>query len=287
MSDLLNDDDIRRALEPYRQVRASDGLRAAATRPPSPTPRPAASWAHRHPRVAVAGAAAALAAVVAVVALLMDGPRPVDTQTVAGSPDISDAQTPEETLDISDAETVVFADGATVPVDELFDAANHERLRALFAEHGAELVVIELPVAPAADGRVYAVSVPMGMADESQPELIHLDAGGRVEVEVGRADEAAGTEGLTLYEVFPEVEGAIDRDDPVATGEALGALGFQVEWVLIEAAGEGHGVETPPPGTVVVSVLGPNGEWNSNIDPSTDTLMVELASPDVAEDLGH
>jgi hypothetical protein len=265
----VDDDDIRDAMAPYKQVKASERLRAAIAQPPGPSPS-----AHRS-RIAIGAVAATIAATVAVVAML-----------TISHPGPDELETRDERLDVSDAETVVFTDGTTVRSDELFDGANLERLRALFAEHGAELVIHERPVASAADGRVFTVTVPPGMADETEPGLIHLVAGGRVEVEVGRASATAGNAGLTLYEVFPAVEDAFDRDDPAATGEALEQLGFQIHWVLIEAPGQGHDVDGPPPGTVAISVLGPNGEW-TDIDPTIDTLMIELATPAVADALGH
>lgn len=42
----------------------------------------------------------------------------------------------------------------------------------------------------------------------------------------------------------------------------------------------------PPAGTVIVSVLGPRGQM-TDLDLRTDTLMVEIAAPAVAERLGH
>ena len=260
----LSDADLRAALAPYRQVHAPRRLLA----PASPSPRRS-----RRSRVVIVGVAAAAAAVAVGTVLTIEWDRP-------------DVATSPAPLDISDAEAVVFTDGTTVDIDELYDVANHERLRELFAEHGAELVIVERPVAPAADGRVYSVRVSTGAADELAAGRIHLDAGDRVEVEVGRGDPAIGSEGLTLYELFPAIPEAVDREDPAATGQALEQLGFAVHWVLIEAPGEGHDVETPPPGTVVISVAGPNGEWDS-IDPKIDTLMVEVAAPATAAALGH
>jgi hypothetical protein len=263
----MQDDEIAAALAAYRAVRASDQLRAAVTRSPAP------ARGRRRPRIVIGGVAAAVVAVVAVV-LATDRPDPTGVDTG------------NRRLDLDDAQTVVFSDGTRVRSDELFDAANHERLQALFAAHGAELVLIERPVAPAADGRVFTVTVPPGMADDTEPGLIDLEEGGRVEVEVGRADPTAGTAGLTLHEVFPALPSAIDRDDPVATEQALEQLGFGVRWVLIEAPGRGRDVDAPPPGTVVISVLGPRGEW-TDIEPTADTLMVEVAAPAVAEQLDH
>jgi hypothetical protein len=92
------------------------------------------------------------------------------------------------------------------------------------------------------------------------------------------------------------VEQAIVRDDAIATGKALRALGFKIRWELIEL-NPGAGANEPPtkqtrivepsPGMVVLSVLGPNGEGDS-VDPFTDTLMVEvMTSPEAREQLGH
>jgi hypothetical protein len=124
-------------------------------------------------------------------------------------------------------------------------------------------------------------------------------AGERVEVMVGRrarSDERVTTQGLTLFEVFSKVGQAIVRDDAVATGKALRALGFKVRWELIEL-NPNAGPDDPPtkqtrivepsPGMVVLSVLGPNGEGDS-IDPFIDTLMVEVVtSREAREQLGH
>jgi DNA-directed RNA polymerase specialized sigma24 family protein len=91
----------------------------------------------------------------------------------------------------------------------------------------------------------------------------------------------------------------IARDDAVATGKALRALGFKIRWELIEL-NPGAGRNEPPtkqtkqtrivepsPGMVVLSVLGPNGEGDS-VDPFTDTLMVEvMTSREAREQLGH
>jgi hypothetical protein len=133
----------------------------------------------------------------------------------------------------------------------------------------------------------------------ADPSGVRVDAGERVEVTVGRRarpDERVTTQGLTLFEVFPKVEQAIVRDDAVATGRALRALGFKVRWELIELnpdAGQddpptkGTRIVEPDPGMVVLSVLGPNGEWDS-IDPFIDTLMVEvMTSREAREQLGH
>jgi hypothetical protein len=99
-----------------------------------------------------------------------------------------------------------------------------------------------------------------------------------------------------VFEIFPKVKQAIVRDDAIATGQALRALGFKVRWELIELNPDA-GPDDPPtkqtrivepsPGMVVLSVLGPNGEGDS-LDPFTDTLMVEvMTSREAREQLGH
>jgi len=99
-----------------------------------------------------------------------------------------------------------------------------------------------------------------------------------------RPDERVTTQGLTLFEIFPKVEQAIVRDDAVATGKAPRALGFKVRWELIEL-NPNAGPDDPPrrgPGSwnrargwSCCRCSGPNGEGDS-VDPSTDTLMVEV-----------
>lgn len=266
----LHDEDLRQALAPYREVEASERLRHAVAHPGARFRRSSA-----RSRLVVGGVAAGLAAVLTVLLLI--------TRDSSPSADVEAADLP---LDVSRAREVMLADDLTVGLDELFDASEHDRLEALFREHGMELAIVEVPVNPDADGRVFSVTVTSGVAEHLPSGGYRLEPGARLEVAVGRADEAAGTAGLTLFEVFPEVEVAVDRDDPVATGQALEALGFQVRWVLIEGPGDGHDVEAPPSGTVVISVLGPEGQW-TDIDPAIDTLMVEIATPEVAAELGH
>lgn len=254
------DEQLRDAFAPFREVEVSFDL---------PSPVPAGRRSVVTPRRLAVGAMAAAAALVVGTVVLDDPPN--------------DVQAHARSVDLGAAELLAFDDGTTVDVDELFDVANHERLQALFAEHGAELVIGYQPVTQAREGQVLDISIPAGMADEEAGERITLIPGGRVEVTVGRE----GMEPLrTLFEVFPEVLSVTDSDDPVATGEALKGLGFKVRWVHITGPGEGGDVASPPPGTVVLSILGPNGEWD-DIDPTVDTLMVEVATPEVAASLGH
>lgn len=266
---------LRRSLPPDTPRFRADLERYLATQ--AHTARPQRDRYPASRRLVVAGiCAAALAAVVAVVLL---GP-------VTGSRPAAVAR----------AETFVLPGGTTVDIGEFFDPANFDRLRQAFADHGAELVIHERPVAGPAIGRVFSVSTDFGGAPDSDPKIVDVEPGQRVEVEIGRAPRAGeqvDTEGLTLHEVFPTLPAAIDRSDPVATGDALRDLGFQIRWVLLHVAVEdgqfdntSQDVDSPPPGTVIVSVLGPNGEW-TDVDPATDTLMVELATPEEASQLGH
>jgi hypothetical protein len=178
---------------------------------------------------------------------------------------------------------------------------NFPRLRQQFADADATLVIDEIPVNDRAIGRVFSIQMDADRppAANADPSGVRVRAGERVEVTVGRRarpDERVTTEGLTLFEVFPKVKQAIVRDDAVATGRALRALGFKIRWELIELnpdAGpddpptKGTRIVEPSPGMVVLSVLGPNGEWDS-IDPFIDTLMVEVTtSREAREQLGH
>jgi hypothetical protein len=240
------------------------------------TRRPARSAGRRR------GAMLALAGLVAVglVAVPVLGPRPRDTAV---------------------ARSFKLPDGTVIGIDEFMDASNFPRLRRQFAEAGATLVIDEIPVHDRAVGRVFSVQMGFGRPPTANASSsgVRVRAGERVEVTVGRRarpDERVATQGLTLFEVFPEVERVIVRDDAVATGRALRALGFKVRWVLIEPdpdAGPDDPVTRqtrivePSPGMVVLSVLGPNGEGDS-LDPFTDTLMVEvMTSREAREQLGH
>jgi hypothetical protein len=224
----------------------------------------------------------ALAGLVALglVAVPVLGPRPRDTAV---------------------ARSFKLSNGTVIGIEEFMDAKNFAWLRQQFAAAGATLVIDEIPVNARAIGRVFSIQMDADRppAANADPSGVRVAAGERVEVTVGRRarpDERVTTEGLTLFEVFPKVEQAIIRDDAVATGRALRALGFKIRWELIEPnpdAGpddpptKGTRIVEPDPGMVVLSVLGPNGEWDS-IDPFIDTLMVEVTtSREVRAQLGH
>jgi hypothetical protein len=224
----------------------------------------------------------ALAGVVALglVAVPVLGPQPRDTAV---------------------ARSFKLANGTVIGIDEFIDSRNFPRLRQQFANAGATLVIDEIPVNDRAIGWVFSIQLDSGRppAANADPSGVRVRAGERVEVTVGRRarpDERVTTQGLTLFEIFPKVEQAIVRDDAVATGKALRALGFKLRWELIELnpnAGpddpptKGTRIVEPSPGMVVLSVLGPNGEGDS-IDPFIDTLMVEvMTSREARQQLGH
>jgi hypothetical protein len=220
----------------------------------------------------------ALAGLVALglVAVPVLGPRPRDTAV---------------------AHSFKLANGTVIGIEEFFDSRNFPRLRQQFASAGATLVIDEIPVNDRAVGRVFSVQLGFGQppAANADPSGVRVRAGERVEVTVGRQarpDERVTTQGLTLFEIFPKVEQAIIRDDAVATGRALRALGFKVRWELIELNPDDPPTKQtrivePSPGMVVLSVLGPNGEGDS-VDPFTNTLMVEvMTSREAREQLGH
>jgi hypothetical protein len=203
--------------------------------------------------------------------------------------------------DTAVARSFKLSNGTVIGIEEFMDAKNFAWLRQQFAAAGATLVIDEIPVNARAIGRVFSIQMDADRppAANADPSGVRVAAGERVEVTVGRRarpDERVTTEGLTLFEVFPKVEQAIIRDDAVATGRALRALGFKIRWELIELnpdAGpddpptKGTRIVEPDPGMVVLSVLGPNGEWDS-IDPFIDTLMVEVTtSREVRAQLGH
>jgi hypothetical protein len=203
--------------------------------------------------------------------------------------------------DTAVARSFKLANGTVIGIEEFMDARNFPRLRRQFASAGATLIIDEIPVNDRAIGRVFSIQMDADRppAANADPSGVRVRAGERVEVTVGRRarpDERVTTQGLTIFEIFPKVKQAIVRDDAIATGRALRALGFKIRWELIELnphAGPDDPVTKqtrivePDPGMVVLSVLGPNGEGDS-IDPFIDTLMVEVMTSRAArQQLGH
>ena len=259
---------------PHFQAELGRWLAASTRR----STRPAAAGGRGRRRVAMLVFAGLVA--LGLVAVPVLGPRPRDTAV---------------------ARSFKLANGTVIGTEEFFDSRNFPRLRQQFAAAGATLVIDEIPVNDRAVGRVFSVQLGSGQppAANADPSGVRVRAGERVEVTVGRRarpDERVTTQGLTLFEVFPKVKQGIVRDDAIATGRALRALGFKIRWELIELNSDagpddpptkGTRIVEPTPGMVVLSVLGPNGEWDS-IDPFTDTLMVEvMTSREARQQLGH
>ncbi len=179
-------------------------------------------------------------------------------------------------------------DGEVVEIERAFDRAQLDGLQAELARHGVVLHVEEVPVDPRADGRVYDVAFPPSARLDGEGRLL-VDEGGLPEpvvvtVGTGSAEQRGTSAGLTLYETFPELCDAIDVDDPRATGRGLRRLGFRVRWVLVDHAG--GDVRVPPPGTAVLSVLGPGGEL-TDVPRDARELMVEVAPRGSAILRGH
>ncbi len=115
----------------------------------------------------------------------------------------------------------------------------------------------------------------------------------------------------TVQEEFPEAWKAIDRDDPRATAAALDRLGMRVTWHLVKVnpdyepyepeLGEtftqeeldrmspttGGVVARPPAGTVIISVLGPNGnEQLTTLQREQRRIGIEVIAAEDAAALG-
>jgi hypothetical protein len=151
---------------------------------------------------------------------------------------------PPRPHDTAVARSFKLANGTVIGIEEFFDARNFPRLRQQFADADATLVIDEIPVNDRAVGRVFSVQMGSGAppAANADPSGVRVAAGERVEVTVGRQarpDERVTTEGLTLFEVFPEVEHAIVRDDAVASGRAAG-VGIQDSMVEVMTSREAH-----------------------------------------------
>lgn len=85
---------------------------------------------------------------------------------------------------------------------------------------------------------------------------------------------------------------ALVPTDPAKTAKNLEALGYRVNWMLIEDAPPGapsptvaRRVEAPPPGTELLAVLAPNG--SPVIDPDEKHVLIEVAPSDSAILAGH
>lgn len=166
------------------------------------------------------------------------------------------------------------------------DASGLPKLRAAVAPYGLRVRVRRRPVADAVVGRIFGVEFPREAQFDRRHRLV-LERGmaGTIFVTVGVPSARPTTRGLTLFQVLPQVERAVDERDPAGTGERLRALGFTIVWKLVvdnpERRRDGApatGVKTvppPPPDTQILSVLGPGGA--NRATKRTRRLMIEVA----------
>jgi hypothetical protein len=234
--------------------------------------------------ISVAVAAVALVLLLAILpTLLSDSGDRVETSTNGDRSARSAPSDPSE----SDSSTSRFV---IVDNDQIYDRANWANLRRELKAAGVTFTVTERPVAPAAAGRIFQVSHSPDdgeapYSDPDHPGRYYLERGDTLTVVVGVPDdEAASTAGLTLFEVWPELCGAIVWEDPQATATSLQRLGFTVtKWTLITwngAPGQGptmaKTVAGPQPGTRILSVLvAPNSSLEVD-DLNRKELTIEL-----------
>jgi len=169
-------------------------------------------------------------------------------------------------------------------------------LRQRVEPYGLRVRVAERPVAPAAVGRLFGVQFPREARFDRQQRLV-LERGSRgtIIASIGveaRSGERVQTEGLSLYEVLPQVERVVRRDDPGGTLERLQKLGFSVAVKFVidnpDRGGSGTGVKDvalPPEGTVVLSILNADGE--NAATPQTRSLIMEVAPADAEVARSH
>lgn len=176
-----------------------------------------------------------------------------------------------------------FPDGRGVSAASVDDRAELQQLAGEAAAAGVELVIKERAVAPRADGRLFAIAYPDGAELDGEGRvMIDGELPGPIVVTVGRGTPGEDA-GLPVYESIPQLCSLVDPGDAPRTARALREAGFEPVFTLVHLTG-GHGdnrsevVEDPPPGTVVISVLGPNGDM-TDVDPNTRELHVEVGRP--------
>jgi len=182
-------------------------------------------------------------------------------------------------------------------IETLLRPEGARELRERVEPYGLHVRVEGRPVAPAAVGRLLGVQFPREARFDRRRDLV-LGKGSRgtIVVSLGvepRAGERVQTEGLSLYEVLPQVERAVRRDDPRGTLERLQKLGFSIAVKFVidnpdPAADSGTGVKDvtrPPEGTVVLSILNARGE--NAATPQTRSLVMEVAPADAEVARSH
>lgn len=176
-----------------------------------------------------------------------------------------------------------FSDGRSVAAAAIDNRRELDELVREASAAGVEIVVKERPVAPRADGRLFTIAYPDGARlDRKGRLMVESETPSPIVVTVGRGvpGERAG---LTVYEAIPRLCSLVDPSDAPGTARALRDAGFEPVFSLVHLTG-GHGdnraenIEEPPPGTVVISVLGRNGDI-TDVDPQTRELLVEVGQP--------
>lgn len=221
----------------------------------------------------------ALAAVAAVAALVFVAGTLWPSPTRDGNPADS-------------AYALVFADGSKLTPREVTAAiarGDSDELRRRLAEYGVTLRIEEKAVHPDADGRFYGWSFhPSGT---SQPDefgsgwyIDESDAGSTLVVSIGRGEEAS-TRGLSLWEVFPELCGAIVPEDLAATQANLEALGFTAKWSVLHEHPDDPGytgaeatlqTDTPENGAIYAVLAGKPFGAAFDISPDLESVLLEV-----------
>lgn len=163
-----------------------------------------------------------------------------------------------------------------------------QALRARVAPYGLKVRSQGRPVAPAAVGRVFGVQFPRRARFDSRGHmLLEPNSSGTIIVTRGRrarAAETASYSGLSLFEVLPQVQAAVRRENPRATLTALRQAGFEVKVKYVidnpdrRGAAGATGVKdvaSPPAGTVVLAVT--NAAGQNAATPTTRSLILEVA----------
>lgn len=169
-------------------------------------------------------------------------------------------------------------------------------LRDRVQPYGFKVQMQERPVAPEAAGRIFGVQYPRRARFDAMNHLVpDRQYNGTILVSIGRAStsQSDSTAGLSLYEVLPDVEAAINSDDPRATLKRLRELGFTVAVKFVvdnpdRSATARTGVKTvavPPLGTVVLSIL--NADGSNTATPQTRSLIMEVAPKNSAVARDH
>ena len=226
--------------------------------------------------------AGALAAVAAVAALVFVGGTLWPSPTHDGNPADS-------------AFALVFADGSKLTPREVtraIAAGESDELRRRLAEYGVTLRIEEKTVHPDADGRFYGWT--FNPSGTSEPDdygtgwyIDESDAGSTLVVSIGRGEEAS-TQGLSMWEVFPELcDDVIVPKDLAATQANLEALGFTAKWSLLDGHPDDPDyfdtshearlqTKTPKDGVIYAVLAGKPFGAGYDVSPDMDSVLLEV-----------